>query len=101
VTLGVGARVLAVAAVAGLGVLAVVRSASQLSAMSTFSTTSRVTQLEQASATDPGSYRIHVRLAEGYVRRGSCRRAIAHASAARALFPNAPQPRRLLAACGR
>jgi thioredoxin-like negative regulator of GroEL len=92
---------LAMAAVAALGALAIVRSASQLSAMSIFSTTSRVTQLEQASVRDPGSYRIHVRLAEGYVRRGSCKRAIAHASAARALLPNAPQPRRLLASCGR
>jgi O-antigen ligase len=101
VTLGVGRRVLAMVAVAALGALAIVRSASQLSAMSIFSTTSRVTQLEQASARDPGSYRIHVRLAEGYVRRGSCKRAIAHASAARALLPNAPQPRRLLASCGR
>lgn len=101
VALGVGGRVLAVAAVAVLGVLATVRSASQLSAMSIFSTTARVTQLEQASATDPGSYRIHVRLAEGYARRGSCKRVIAHAGAARALFPNALQPRRLLAACGR
>jgi hypothetical protein len=69
--------------------------------MSVFSSTTRVTRLEDASATDPGSYRIHVRLAEGYARRGSCRRAIAHASSARALFPNAAQPRRLLAACGR
>jgi O-antigen ligase len=101
VTLGIGARMLAVAAVAALGVLAIVRSASQLSAMSIFSTTSRIAQLEQASATDPGSYRIHVRLAEGYARRGSCKRVIAHAGAARALFPSAPQPRRLLASCGR
>jgi O-antigen ligase len=101
VTLGVGRRVLAMVAVAALGAVAIVRSASQLSAMSIFSTTSRVTQLEQASALDPGSYRIHVRLAEGYLRRGSCKRAIAHAGAARALLPNAPQPRRLLASCGR
>jgi O-antigen ligase len=101
VTLGVGRRVLAIAVVAGLGSVAILRSASQLSAMSIFSTTSRVTRLEDASAADPGSYRIHVRLAEGYLRRGSCKRAIAHAGAARALYPNAPQPRRILAACGR
>jgi O-antigen ligase len=101
VTLGAGSRVLAMVAVTALGALAIVRSASQLSAMSIFSTTSRVTLLEQASARDPGSYRIHVRLAEGYARRGSCKRVIAHAGAARALLPNAPQPRRLLASCGR
>ena len=101
VALGVGRRVLAMGAVAALGALALVRSASQLSAMSLFSTTSRVAALEQASTRDPGSYRIHVRLAEGYLRRGSCKRAVAHAGAARALMPNAPQPRRLLASCGR
>lgn len=101
VTLGVGRRVLATIGVAALGAFAILRTVSQLSAMSIFSTTSRITQLEQASAQDPGSYRIHVRLAEGYARRGSCKRVIAHAGAARALFPNAPQPRRLLASCGR
>lgn len=101
VTLGIGRRVLLMGAVAALGALAIVRSASQLLAMSIFSTTSRVAALEQASTRDPGSYRIHVRLAEGYARRGSCKRAIAHAGAARALMPNAPEPRRLLASCGR
>jgi hypothetical protein len=101
VTLSVVTRGLALLAVAALGGGAITRSTAQLSAMSIFSTTSRVTRLEEASATDPGSYRIHVRLAEGYARRGSCKRVIAHAASARALFPNATQPRRLLAACGR
>jgi O-antigen ligase len=100
-TLSVLQRTLAVLLVAVVGGLAIARSATQLSAMSIFSTTSRVTRLEQASSLDPGSYRIHVRLAEGYARRGSCRRVIAHASAAHDLFPNAAQPRRLLADCGR
>jgi O-antigen ligase len=101
VTLSLARRALSMVAVAALGALAVARSASQLSAMAIFSTTNRVTRLEEASAMDPGSYRIHVRLADGYARRGSCKRVISHAGAARALFPNAPQPRRLLAACGR
>jgi len=101
VTLSFVTRGLALIVVAALGGIAIARSTAQLSAMSIFSTTSRVTRLEQASATDPGSYRIHVRLAEGYARRGSCRRVIEHAGSARALFPNAAQPRRLLAACGR
>ncbi|HUQ45538.1 MAG TPA: O-antigen ligase family protein [Gemmatimonadaceae bacterium] len=100
VALPLARRVLALVVITGIGGLAIVRSASQLSAMSIFSTTSRVTRLEQASATDPGSYRIHVRLADGYARRGNCRRAIAHATSARALFPNASQPRRILTACG-
>ena len=100
-TLSIGTRTVAIAAVGVIGAFALSRSASQLSAMSIFSTTSRLTRLEQASTLDPGSYRIHMRLAEGYARRGNCTRVIAHAVPARRLFPNAPQPRRLLAACGR
>jgi O-antigen ligase len=100
VVLSLALRALVVLGVVAIGGLAVARSVAQLSAMSTFSTTSRTTRLEAASALDPGSYRIHVRLAEGYVRRGSCKRALVHANAARELFPNAPQPRRLRAACG-
>ncbi len=100
VQLSLPLRALAIAAVIAVGGLAVARSASQLSAMSIFSATSRATQLEEASALDPGSYRIHVRLAEAYARRGSCRRVLAHANAAHELFPNAPQPKRLRVACG-
>ncbi len=94
-------RALALLAVTALGAGAVTRSAAQLSAMAIFSTTNRVVRLEGASALDPGSYRIHLRLAEGYARRGNCTRVAEHARAARALFPNAPQPARLLSECGR
>jgi Flp pilus assembly protein TadD len=68
--------------------------------MAIFSTTTRTTQLERASALDPGSYRIHTKLATGYLNRGSCTRARSHASRARALFPNAPAPKRILRECG-
>jgi O-antigen ligase len=87
--------------VAVLGGLAVVRSAAQLSAMDAFSGATRTATLERAASLDPGSYRIHLRLAQGYARRGNCTRVRSHAGAAHALFPNAPQPRRLLADCGR
>ncbi len=83
------------------GGFAVSRSASQLTAMSIFATTSRATELERASLLDPGSYRIHMRLADAHARRGNCRRVIAHARPARELYPYAARPRRLLAACGR
>ena len=99
-TLSLPKRALAIVGVVLIGGLAVARSAAQLAAMSIFSTTSRTARLEEASALDPGSYRIHVRLAEGYARRGNCGRVLVHANAARRLFPNAPQPRRLRAACG-
>ena len=98
-TLSLPLRALALLSVVLLGGLAIVRSAAQLSAMSIFSATTRLAQLEEASVRDPGSYRIHLRLAEAYARRASCRRVAAHAGAARELYPNAPRPRRLLASC--
>ena len=94
-------RMLAVVVIAALGAIVVVRSASQASAMSLFSGTTRASRLERASALDPGSYRIHVRLAAAYLQRGNCSKVRAHATAARTLFPTAPEPRRLLAECGR
>ncbi|MDB4881023.1 MAG: hypothetical protein JWL60_2469 [Gemmatimonadetes bacterium] len=80
---------------------AALRSLAQLSAMDIFSSTSRTAALERAAARDPGSYRIRTRLATGYLNRGNCTRARAHASSARDLFPEAPQPRRILRSCGR
>ncbi len=94
-------RALALVAVAGIGGLAIVRSGAQLQAMALFNGATRATTLERASALDPGSYRMHVRLADAYARRGNCPRVRAHADAAHSLFPDAAQPKRLLAACGR
>lgn len=94
-------RLVALVVIAALGVVVVVRSASQASAMALYSGTTRASTLERASATDPGSYRIHIRLAEAYLQRGNCSKVRSHAAAARKLFPSAPEPRRLLADCGR
>ncbi|MEP6618142.1 MAG: O-antigen ligase family protein [bacterium] len=93
-------RGLALILVAALGGLAVARSGTQLAAMSLYSGSSRAAALERASSLDPGSYRIHVKLAEAYKNRGDCTRARTHATAARQLFPSAPAPRRILASCG-
>ena len=65
-----------------------------------FSTSQRTATLDRASTFDPGNYRIHVRVAQAYISRGDCRRAVPHARAARRLFPNAGEPRRQLASCG-
>lgn len=94
-------RSLAMLGVVLLGGLAAARSGAQVAAMSVYSESSRANQVERAAALDPGSYRIQMRLAEAYARRGRCADVRAHASAARELFPNASAPRRLLAACGR
>jgi O-antigen ligase len=83
-----------------MGTIAVGRSAFELAAMSVFSATSRPSLLERASSFDPGSYRIHTRLAQAYLSRGDCRHALPHARAARALYPSAGEPRRLVASCG-
>ncbi|HEX8944363.1 MAG TPA: O-antigen ligase family protein [Gemmatimonadaceae bacterium] len=95
-----GVRRFAPILVFALGVVAVGRTAMQLAAIATFSSTNRTNVLEQASLFDPGSYRIHTRLAQSYRARGDCSRAVAHARAARRLFPNAAEPRRMLADCG-
>jgi O-antigen ligase len=94
-------RLLALIVIAAIGGALAVRSLNQATAMALFSGTNRASTLEKASVRDPGSYRIHIRLADGYLNRGNCAKARAHANAARALYPRAPQPRRVLAECGR
>ena len=92
-------RLGAVAALLVVGAIAIARSVTQASAMEVFSTSSRARVLEAASTLDPGSYRIHVRLAAAWIARGSCTRARPHARAARELFPNAAEPKMLLSPC--
>ena len=92
-------RVAAMLLVSILGGLAILRSGRKVAAMAVFESSTRAARVERAAELDPGSYRIRMRLAESYVRRGSCRSARPHAEAAAALFPNAAAPKRLLAAC--
>jgi hypothetical protein len=93
-------RIAAFTTIAILGALVIARSVSQAMAMSLYATTARGTVLERASAIDPGSYRIHVRLAQLHIGHGDCVRARVHADAAKALFPSSPTARRLAAVCG-
>jgi O-antigen ligase len=95
-----GMRELAPVLVFGIGVIAIGRSAFQLAAIAVFSTSNRVSAMERASLFDPGSYRIQVRTAQAYLSRGDCTHERAHARAARALLPNAGEPRRLVSQCG-
>jgi O-antigen ligase len=73
-------------------------SGARISAMSLYDT-GRLTAIERASHLDPGSFRIRLRAAELYAARGSCADARRHALAARALFPNASGPKRVLSRC--
>jgi O-antigen ligase len=101
VELPLSRRFAAMALVAILGGLAVTRSLGQVAAMGVVESTARSSGVERAVALDPGSYRIHLRLAEAYARRGSCKNVRIHAGAARALYPNASVPKRLLSRCAR
>ena len=99
VALPAGRRVGVILLLLVTGAMAIGRSAAQAAAMAAFSSSSRASVLERASKLDPGSYRIHVRLASAFVRRGSCTKARSHARAAKALFPNAAEPKAILAEC--
>jgi O-antigen ligase len=96
-----GKRIAIAALVAAVFALSAVRSGFQLAAMGVYSNNSKIAMLERASSMDPGNYRMHVRLAEGYINRGSCTKARPHASAARALFPSSPTAKRLSNSCSR
>ena len=84
----------------GLGILAAGRSALQMAAMATVTESTRTSALERAALFDPGSYRIHLRLAQAYVDAGRCDRARPQARDARDLYPVAIIPRELLSQCG-
>jgi O-antigen ligase len=92
-------RVLALVTISAMAAIIVTRSAAQLTAMSIYATSFKTSSLERASTMDPGSYRIHARLAQLYLSRGDCRHARPHATAAKQLFPSSPMAKRLYASC--
>jgi Tfp pilus assembly protein PilF len=49
---------------------------------------------------DPGSYRINVRVAQLYSRRGHCNVARDYARQAVSLFPHSPEAKRIRRSCG-
>jgi O-antigen ligase len=81
-----------VALAAGAGAA---RSGAQLAAMGIYAE-GDAAWLPHAARIDPGSYRVHVRLARNGGREQRCR----HAEAAHALFPNAGSARELRRGCG-
>ena len=90
-------RIALLGGVLAVGALATVRSALMLDAMVRYEQGA----VAAAARVDPGNYRIQMRLAESARSRGRCDLVRAHAGAAQALYPHAPQPRRLLARCAR
>jgi O-antigen ligase len=99
-SLTTGVRQWAPVVVVALGVIAIGRSALQIAAMATVTASTRTTALERATLYDPGSYRLHMRLAESYLDAGRCDRARPPARTARDLYPMAATPRQLLSECG-
>jgi len=85
--------------VTAVGGVLLFHSFSQVAAMAVSDGGSREA-LELAAKLDPGSYRIHMRLAQQWRGAGRCDRAVAHAERARRLFPNHPAPRAVLRRCG-
>ena len=83
-----------------MGALVVLRSSGQIAAMSTYTAAPTVALSARAALFDPGSYRINIRLAQSYAARGDCKRVRQYAGTARELYPNAPEPKRLLRRCG-
>ena len=92
-------RTVAAVVVFCLGAAAVLRSTQEAVAMGIANDETSAGPLEIAARVDPGSYRVQVRVAEADERRGHCGAVIAHATAAKKLFPSAPAPRHLLARC--
>jgi hypothetical protein len=88
---------------ATVGAILVVRSSSQIVAMAMYpeggSPKGRLRAIERASRADPGNYRLHMRAAATQLDRGNCRRARAHAEAAKYLYPRAAEPRRVIRRC--
>ncbi len=76
----------------------ILRSTAQVVAMALSDGGTR-RQMELAATIDPGSYRIHMVLAQEYRAARRCDLARPHAERARALFPNHPAPKALLKAC--
>ena len=87
-------RAIAVIAVIVMSAAGAARSATQLLAMDIYATRSDRASLERAASIDPGSYRVHLRLAK-ISRKQRCE----HARAAHDLLPHAESARALAAGC--
>jgi O-antigen ligase len=90
-------------AAAGLllvALLSTARSATQTLSMMSVGRGGMTVGWVNGAALDPGSYRINLRVADLYYRRGHCGTARGYARRAEGLFPHAPAPRRILNGCG-
>lgn len=75
-------------------------SAAQLASMAMFTSATTTGAYVRASWADPGSYRVQLRVAQIGAERGRCELVRRYGMRAHELFPAAPEPVRMLAACG-
>ncbi|HUR00003.1 MAG TPA: O-antigen ligase family protein [Gemmatimonadaceae bacterium] len=78
----------------------VIRSTTQTISMATVGRGGRTAGWVAGSAWDPGSYRINLKVAQFYARRGRCGTVRVYARRASHLFPHAREPKRLADSCG-
>jgi O-antigen ligase len=91
---------LAAAGLLFVALLSTARSATQTVSMISVGRGGMTAGWVGGAALDPGSYRINLRVADLYYRRGRCGTARAFARRAQGLFPHASAPRRILNGCG-
>jgi len=94
-----GALGLAAAALLIVSVVSTARSVTQTIAMTYVGRGGLTAGWVTGAMWDPGSYRINLRVAELYSRRGHCSLARDYARRAVSLFPNSPQARRIARSC--
>jgi len=82
------------------GAASVVRSATQTKAMTAVGRGGNTAAWVAGSRWDPGSYRIHQRIADIYSARGQCAKARPYVRRSLGLFPTSPPARRVARRCG-
>jgi len=82
-----------------IALLSTARSATQAASMFTVGRGGRTAGWVNGAELDPGSYRINLRVADLYYRRGHCATARGYARRAEGLFPHASAPKRILNGC--
>jgi O-antigen ligase len=87
------------AAILLIAVASIIRGATQVRAMSAVGQGGQTAGWVRGAAWDPGSYRINLKVAQLYARRGKCKSARPYAERASHLFPNAPVAKRLVRQC--
>ena len=90
---------LAAAALVFASLISTARSATQTMAMSAVGRGGFTAGWVTGALWDPGSYRINLRVAELYSRRGRCTTALRYARQAVSLFPHSPQAKRIARSC--